>query len=80
MLGAGAWLIGAGLAPAGVRAVPLAAAELAPFAGPVKAWLDAKGCSAVLVRPDRYVFGAGEASALSDAYAQALGVPAPTPA
>ncbi len=80
VLGAGAWLIGAGLAPAGVRAVPLAAAELAPFAGPVKAWLDAKGCSAVLVRPDRYVFGAGEASALSDAYAQALGVPAPTPA
>ena len=76
VLGAGAWLIGAGSAPAGVRAVPLEAPVLAPFAEQVKAWLASRGGGAVLVRPDRYVFGVGEASALAAAYAQGLGLTA----
>lgn len=72
VLGPGAWLIGAAQAPAGVRAVPLDTAELAPFAEPVKTWLASRGGGAVLVRPDRYVFGVGEASALAAAYVGAL--------
>jgi 3-(3-hydroxy-phenyl)propionate hydroxylase len=41
---------------------------LTPFAEPLAAWLDARGASAVLVRPDRYVFGTGEAEALRQAW------------
>lgn len=37
---------------------------LAPFAAPLRAWLDEVGADAVLVRPDRYVFGTGDAAQL----------------
>jgi 3-(3-hydroxy-phenyl)propionate hydroxylase len=50
----------------------LASASLAPFAGPVATWLDAHGAEAVLVRPDRYVFGTGNAAALAEAWREAL--------
>ena len=38
----------------------LAKPALAPFAAGLAAWLDAHGAPAVLVRPDRHVFGTGE--------------------
>lgn len=38
---------------------------LAPFAKPLAAWLDKHQADAVLVRPDRYVFGTGTAANLA---------------
>jgi 3-(3-hydroxy-phenyl)propionate hydroxylase len=60
VLGAGAWLIGSD-------------AVLAPFAGAVEKWLENHASAAVLVRPDRYVFGAGSAAALADRWRAMLG-------
>ena len=45
----------------GVRMLSLDAPELAPFAEPVAAWLETAGAEAVLVRPDRHIFGTGMA-------------------
>ena len=74
-LGAGAWLIArepvAEAVPVGVRAVALGDAVLAPFAERLTAWLDAHGAEAVLVRPDRYVFGAGAPQELLKGFARA---------
>ncbi|HQV04577.1 MULTISPECIES: bifunctional 3-(3-hydroxy-phenyl)propionate/3-hydroxycinnamic acid hydroxylase [unclassified Novosphingobium] len=47
----------------------LAEPRLAPFARPLSAWLDKQGAEAVLVRPDRYVFGTGAPAALRQAWA-----------
>jgi 3-(3-hydroxy-phenyl)propionate hydroxylase len=66
-LGQGAWLIGRDLPvvrDAGLRGVALGDPVLAPFAGPVAAWLDSHQADAVLVRPDRHVFGTGPAAIL----------------
>jgi 3-(3-hydroxy-phenyl)propionate hydroxylase len=74
-LGAGAWLIGRDLpnmAPPGVRAVSLDDPELAPFADGIEEWLGNHGSGAVLVRPDRYVFGAGSAAALAGLWSAML--------
>lgn len=38
----------------------------------VAAWLDSVGVEAVLVRPDRYIFGTGAATALVDGWRQAV--------
>jgi 3-(3-hydroxy-phenyl)propionate hydroxylase len=38
----------------------------------INAWLDQHGVNAVLVRPDRYVFGSGEADRLRAAYQRYL--------
>jgi 3-(3-hydroxy-phenyl)propionate hydroxylase len=68
-LGQGAWLIGRDLpvsAPDGVSLIPLGSPALAPFSDKIHAWLDNHRVSAVLVRPDRHVFGAGKASILLD--------------
>jgi 3-(3-hydroxy-phenyl)propionate hydroxylase len=74
VLGDGAWLItGRAVdAPEGLRVVELSSPELAPFAGALGAWLDGRHVEAVLVRPDRYVFGAGEPAALVQAWTAAL--------
>jgi 3-(3-hydroxy-phenyl)propionate hydroxylase len=74
-LGAGAWLIGKDLPdtpPPGVRAISIDDAVLAPFAGAVGKWLEDHASAAVLVRPDRYVFGAGAAAALADRWREML--------
>jgi 3-(3-hydroxy-phenyl)propionate hydroxylase len=74
-LGAGAWLIGKDLPdtpPPGVRAISIDDAVLAPFAGAVGKWLEDHAAAAVLVRPDRYVFGAGAAAALADRWREML--------
>jgi len=70
-LGDEAWLIvraGADGTTAGVRLLGLDAEELAPFRPALLAWLDRRQAEAVLVRPDRYVFGAGEPIVLLDAW------------
>ena len=75
-LGDGACLIARapadGAAP-GVRLLDLDAEALAPFRPALLAWLDRRGVDAVLVRPDRYVFGSGETRALLGAWDESLG-------
>ena len=46
---------------------------LAPFSTGIGAWLDAHDAAAVLVRPDRYVFGSGTAADLADLWRAMLG-------
>jgi 3-(3-hydroxy-phenyl)propionate hydroxylase len=74
-LGDGAVLIARapiGETAAGVRLLEADAQELAPFRTALLAWLDQHGAEAVLVRPDRYVFGSGAPRLLLDAWAASL--------
>lgn len=75
-LGRGAWLIsrtGAeGGAMPGLHEVALTDATLAPFAEALSRWLTKFGADAVLVRPDHYVFGVGDAAALKRAWRERL--------
>ena len=64
-LGTGDWLIARGA---------LAAPDLAPFAPALTRWLDAHRAEAVLVRPDRYVFGTGRSDELRTAWHAATGL------
>jgi 3-(3-hydroxy-phenyl)propionate hydroxylase len=77
VLGLDTVLIGRGL-PAtrgsGVRAIELDDPALSPFATGIEAWLDQRGAASVLVRPDRHVFGTGDAPALLGAWRERLGV------
>jgi 3-(3-hydroxy-phenyl)propionate hydroxylase len=60
-------------APAlGVRLLSVDTEELAPFRAALLAWLDQHRAEAVLVRPDRYVFGSGAPGVLLDAWADSL--------
>lgn len=52
----------------------LANAELAPFAEHLRAWFDSHAIEAVLIRPDRYVFGTGAIERLRDAWQVATGL------
>jgi 3-(3-hydroxy-phenyl)propionate hydroxylase len=78
VLGAGSWLISRTAAPGDlqVTAVTLSDPRLAGFRDALDRWLTAQGAEAVLVRPDRYVFGVGAPDALLDSWGRALGVPA----
>lgn len=78
VLGAGAWLIADGPVPQApdLRAVSLADLALAPFRDALAGWLSARKAAAVLVRPDRYVFGCGSPDALIAAYRARLSPPA----
>jgi 3-(3-hydroxy-phenyl)propionate hydroxylase len=69
-LGAGATLIARGT---------LASPALMPFAGKLGRWLDEHGAQAVLVRPDRYVFGTGDPETLRSAWQAATGLEPPSP-
>lgn len=63
-LGHGPVLIGRGLpfsSGPDVRLLDLDAGDLAPFAEVISNWLDERGAAAVLIRPDRHVFGTGTA-------------------
>jgi len=74
VLGRRAWLIAKSIpegADSDVEPVALGDARLAPFPG-VASWLTARGVDAVLVRPDRYVFGSGPADALVSAWRRLL--------
>ena len=61
-----------------VTAVGLDDRRVAIFREALAAWLTGNGVEAVLVRPDRHVFGAGEARHLLRAWSQALGAPSST--
>ena len=82
ILGEQAWLIGtlpAGLeAPQDVTALSLDDARLAGWQASLQEWLAKAGTAAVLVRPDRHVFGAGTAADLLTAWQRAVS-PAPAP-
>lgn len=79
VLGPGAWLIvrrtldveglAASILP---RVEALDGPTLAPFGAGLSAWLDDARADAVIVRPDRYVFGTGPARDLVRAYGDAL--------
>lgn len=74
-LGPGAWLIGRDLvAPeiAGLRALSLGDPLLEPFSEAVSTWLSDLGAEAVLVRPDRHVFGAGAPAVLVEQWRSML--------
>lgn len=81
VLGIGAWLItrepgarSAKLAHASsLRMVELTNPELAPFLSELNKWLDIYDTDAVLVRPDRYVFGTGTSGQLVHAYEMSCG-------
>lgn len=78
VLGPGAWLIVDGEAPpatggVAIRIVSLTDAPLAPFRAALAGWLAERGVPAVLVRPDRLVFGTGAPAALLGRFAEALG-------
>jgi len=76
-LGLGAVLIGRRL-PADddptLRRLELDDPALSPFTAALQAWLDDQGAEAVLVRPDRHVFGTGDATTLLGAWRENLGV------
>ncbi len=53
-----------------VRSLDLDDPTLSPFVAALETWLETHGAAAVLVRPDRHVFGAGEPEALLQAWAE----------
>lgn len=69
-LGTGVWLIGFNLrqVPADIIAVDLEGLQITRFANFLRAWLARHGAQAVLVRPDRYVFGCGDPNNLVAAW------------
>jgi 3-(3-hydroxy-phenyl)propionate hydroxylase len=79
ILGRGAWLIARRASDVeGLKSQVLARIEsldgtaLKPFAVKLSSLLDSCGADAVLVRPDRYVFGTGNPRVLANAYTAAL--------
>ena len=77
-LGPGAWLIAAspGAGTAEVSAIALRDPRAAPFREQLSGWLSSHAVEAVLVRPDRYIFGSGAPRALTAAWSKALGASA----
>ena len=72
VLGPGAWLISRETpvieGTVALRKIGLTDFALAPFRDRLDAWLTTHGADAVLVRPDRYVFGAGAGEDLQTAW------------
>lgn len=70
LLGPGAWLIARSAVPApdGVISASLEDDRLSGFAAALKDWLTGHQAEAVLVRPDRYVFGTGTPAELLAAW------------
>jgi 3-(3-hydroxy-phenyl)propionate hydroxylase len=66
LLGAGPWLI---------ERATLGNGPLAPLAGQITQWLNSNRADAVLVRPDRFVFGTGCAASLQGSWSLATGCP-----
>ena len=70
----GPWLIARDVSASvpGVKVVDILSGPMQPFRATLAKWLADRGVEAVLVRPDRYVFGSGEPVALIAAWSQAL--------
>ncbi|MGY2736058.1 bifunctional 3-(3-hydroxy-phenyl)propionate/3-hydroxycinnamic acid hydroxylase MhpA [Sphingomonas sp. UYP23] len=51
-------------APSQVRTLDLASPQLADFSEPLEQWFEAAGTEAVLIRPDRHIFGTGDPAEL----------------
>lgn len=78
VLDRGYWLIGHDLPanlqlPTGVTAYDLSATEVQPFASQLSSWLADHGAAAVVVRPDRHVYGSGDPTVLIARLSTALG-------
>jgi 3-(3-hydroxy-phenyl)propionate hydroxylase len=75
-LGLHSWLIGTPprtAPPPGVDCVSLQDPRIAPFRAALAAWLERHEAPAVLVRPDRYIFGSCDPDRLTRAWSSALG-------
>lgn len=76
VLGAGPWLIarsGGSLQPVtGIRMVDVTDPSLSKFRDALEGWLADQGTDAVLVRPDRYIYGTGEPAMLLDRWKHML--------
>jgi 3-(3-hydroxy-phenyl)propionate hydroxylase len=74
VFGQGAWLIGEsnGIDRNLLRAAGIGVPSLSFFSSAVSRWLDKTGYKAVLVRPDRVIFGGGDAAELVTAYVEGL--------
>jgi 3-(3-hydroxy-phenyl)propionate hydroxylase len=79
VMGVGAWFIARRAedvqhlrTSASFRVGALDRGPLMPFAEKITAWLDEAGTDAVLVRADRYVFGTGDVTELTQAWSAAL--------
>jgi len=78
VLGPGAWLISRSASNkhgAGLSEWSIDDGQLSPFKERLEAWLGAHDADAVLVLPDRYVFGTGAAQNLRAAWAERLRTP-----
>jgi 3-(3-hydroxy-phenyl)propionate hydroxylase len=73
-LGEGPWLITKTNADSDVRQFIIGSEALGNFSAPLAAWLDERVAEAVLVRPDRHVFGVGKAADLVQAWREKLGL------
>ena len=77
ILGSGVWLISrsafrvSASEETGFCTVALDDPAISPFRGALEKWLSAHSAEAVLVRPDRYVFGTGEPGTLRDQWKRA---------
>jgi 3-(3-hydroxy-phenyl)propionate hydroxylase len=82
VLGQGPWLIGhvAGLRPDDTALYSLDDPALAPFVPAVRGWLEQHDAPAVLVRPDRIVYGTGNGAWLREAWHAGLAARAAVPA
>lgn len=74
-LGAGAWLrlrSGSSLdsMEGGLRTIYLGDPLMDGFRDEIASWLEERECDAVLVRPDRFVFGLGEPDRLLNAWSR----------
>ncbi len=72
VLGNGAALIARNAVAVSMPVHALDDALLTPYRDKLCEWLDRYQADAVLVRPDRYVFGIGDAAMLAEAYRRAL--------
>ncbi|HEU4960733.1 MAG TPA: bifunctional 3-(3-hydroxy-phenyl)propionate/3-hydroxycinnamic acid hydroxylase [Sphingomonas sp.] len=73
LLGTEATLVGRNLPGAeGLRTIDLADGGAGPFAHEIEHWLGEAGAAAVLIRPDRHVFGTGDPETLAAQWRQAF--------
>jgi 3-(3-hydroxy-phenyl)propionate hydroxylase len=59
--------------PGAIKRIALDSGDAGRFDAPLRDWLDEHGVDAVLVRPDRYVFGSGHTDALVSAWRERMG-------